>query len=167
MKAYHFLRADMTAGSGNEQPWTVGETRRYRGKIKLCEFGYHSSPSPVTALEYASGPMLCLVEVSKPTQRDASKQVSTRRRLIKAVNVERELRLLACRIAEDVLPLFERQFPNDKRPREAIACARGFAYGKATAEELDAARTAAWAAARAKYTGWTNDALLAALENQP
>ena len=27
MKAYHFLKHNMTAGRGNEAPWVVGETR--------------------------------------------------------------------------------------------------------------------------------------------
>ncbi len=45
-------------------------------------------------------------------------------------------RLLACEFAEHVLQIFEKDYPGDKRPREAIAVARRFARGKATIGEL-------------------------------
>ena len=62
---------------------------------------------------------------------------------------DRELRLFACDCAEMVLPIFERHYPDDKRPRNSIEVARRFAEGKATDEERAAAGAAAWAAARA------------------
>ena len=62
---------------------------------------------------------------------------------------ESKLRLFARDCAEQVLPLFERDYPEDKRPRVAIETARRFANGKATQEELAAARVAARAAAEA------------------
>jgi len=70
---------------------------------------------------------------------------------LRAVTVpaEREIRLFACDCAERVLPLFEKEYPTDKRPRQAIETARKFANGAATLEELDAARAAASAAASA------------------
>jgi hypothetical protein len=79
---------------------------------------------------------------------------------------DKTLRLFACRVAEDVLPLFERQCPDDDRPRKAIEVMRRYANGEVTGEERAAARAAAWAAAwaaardaawdaaRAKYTDW-------------
>jgi len=56
-------------------------------------------------------------------------------------------RLLACDYAEHVLRIFETQYPDDDRPRKAIAVSRRYARGEATDAELSAARTAAWAAA--------------------
>ena len=61
---------------------------------------------------------------------------------------ESKLRLFACDCAEQVLPLFERDYPEDKRPRAAIETARRFANGNATREELAAAWDAVWDAAR-------------------
>ena len=58
-------------------------------------------------------------------------------------------RLFACSCAESVLPIFERAFPGDQRPRHAIAVSRRFALGRATDEELRAVRAAAWAALEA------------------
>lgn len=59
------------------------------------------------------------------------------------------VRALACDFAEHVLPLWERQYPEDTRPRWAIEVARRYASGKASKVELNAARAAAGDAARA------------------
>jgi hypothetical protein len=60
---------------------------------------------------------------------------------------DRFMRLLACDFAEHVLPIFEKKYPNDKRPHEAIRMGRLFAEGKCTAEDLIIARRTAAAAA--------------------
>ena len=62
---------------------------------------------------------------------------------------DRNLRLLACKWAERVLPIFEKAYPDDDRPRNAIAVSRRFANGDASKEELAAAKNDAWAAAGA------------------
>ena len=49
------------------------------------------------------------------------------------------IRLFACYCAKYSLDIFEREYPDDKRPREAIETAERFARGLATQEELDAA----------------------------
>ena len=56
-------------------------------------------------------------------------------------------RLFACDCTERTLPIFEKKYPKDKRPRQAIEVARKFANGEATQKELAAAGDAAWAAA--------------------
>ena len=61
---------------------------------------------------------------------------------------DREIRLFVCDCVERVLPLFEKKYPDDNRPRQAIETARKFANGQANKVELDAADAAAWAAAR-------------------
>lgn len=58
----------------------------------------------------------------------------------------RVARLFAARCAQRVLTIFEREQPNDKRPREAIETARRFAVGQATEAELETAKNAALAA---------------------
>ena len=62
---------------------------------------------------------------------------------------ERTLHLFMCDCAEHVLPLFEREHPDDDRPRRAIEIARRYARGEATRAELAAASSAAWDAAYA------------------
>jgi len=57
---------------------------------------------------------------------------------------ERTARLAACDYAERVLPWFEREHPDDKRPRVAIETARKYAEGACTEEEMTEAWAAAW-----------------------
>ena len=58
-------------------------------------------------------------------------------------------RLLVCDYAEHVLHIFEAEYPDDYRPREAIAVSRRYARGEATDAELSAAWSAAGSAAEA------------------
>src|SRR3990167_646278 len=51
--------------------------------------------------------------------------------------------------AESVLPLFEAKYPDDNRPREAIAAAKAYMAGSITLKELKNKRNAANAAAYA------------------
>jgi len=48
-------------------------------------------------------------------------------------------RLMAVDFAEEVLPIFEKKYPKDDRPRNAIKAARDFANGKITDKERAAA----------------------------
>jgi hypothetical protein len=52
-------------------------------------------------------------------------------------------RLLAVDCAEHVLPIFEKQYPNDQRPRKAIEATRAFALGKLSDAEMAKAFEAA------------------------
>jgi len=62
-------------------------------------------------------------------------------------NSDRVARLMTAAFAEDVLPIFERLRPDDKRPRKTIQVARSYARGKAKPQELLTAMAAAGAAA--------------------
>jgi hypothetical protein len=63
-------------------------------------------------------------------------------------NCDQVARLMAADFAEAVLPIFERELPNDMRPRQAIQAARYFAVGRIGAAVRDAARAAVRAAVR-------------------
>jgi hypothetical protein len=69
-----------------------------------------------------------------------------------------ELRHMACDFAESVLTHWYAVYSDDHRPRECIEITRRYADGKATDEELEAAREAAgeaaWAAAGAARAAW-------------
>jgi hypothetical protein len=152
MKAYHFLSGEMTGGYGNEPPWTIGEKRRVTGKLVLCQWGYHYGKTPHDALQYAHGDVFCEVEVSKIGPKDDAKGCSRTRKLLRCVDASKVLHAVACDIAEDVLPLFESQYPNDMRPRQAIEAKRGWLSGKVPYEDLDAAAEAATEAATVAAT---------------
>jgi len=57
--------------------------------------------------------------------------------------------LVACRFAEDALPIFEKKYPDDERPRQAIEVTRLWCEGKATIKEVRKVRSAAYASAYA------------------
>ncbi len=59
----------------------------------------------------------------------------------------------ACDCAERVLGHYERYYPEDKRPRQAIEAARACVTDKSPASRA-AAEAAAWAAEAAATTGW-------------
>jgi hypothetical protein len=67
--------------------------------------------------------------------------------IVKHPEGDRVMRLMACDFAEAVLPIYEKEHPDDKRPANAIKVARLYANGKATWKELAAARAAAGDAA--------------------
>ena len=140
MRAFKFLRDDMRSGEGTEPPWEIGKKRTVKGKIILCERGYHSSPTWYDALNYAQGNVATLVEVSKPVQKDSTKSVSRSCTVIEAQNIEHELRNWACDCAERAL---KKAKVTDEQSWNAIKVARLFNVGKATKEELAAARDAA------------------------
>ena len=74
---------------------------------------------------------------------------------------DKEIRLFAADCADMVLHIYEKQYPNNDRPRKAIQAARDYANGLINAEELDAAGdaavlAAAWAAmAAARGAAWS------------
>jgi len=81
--------------------------------------------------------------------------------------MDKEIRLFAIDCAEMVLPIYEKEYPDDKRPRLAINAARNYANGLITLEELTAAWAAwaaAWSAARtaAWSAAWSAEAACAA-----
>ena len=98
-------------------------------------------------------------------------------------DVERKLRLWLSDCAARVLPIFEKEHPDDARPRQAIIAARRFARGETDAAAWDAAMDAARAAARAAAMDaaraaamdaawddeerWQFDRLIARLESEP
>jgi hypothetical protein len=138
---------------------------------EACVCGYHVC----TALQLLTGrwlgPEVWIVEVrGKSDLSSSDKSCHEQARIVGPTYWnERAARLFAADCAERTLPLYEKQLPQDMRPRQAIETARRFANGEATQNDLaaawaaagaaawaaawaaarDAARAAAWAAARA------------------
>ena len=163
MSYYKALSADGRSCNGGHSKWSLpilqpdgtyqpGRWMRRIENIVPCKRGYHVFERK-DILHWANA-TLYEAEVRGETIDHGDKIVAESARLIRPVSGcnERTLRLFACRVAEDVLPLFEAQYPDDYRPRKAIETARRHADGKATDSELASAWTAAWAAADAAWT---------------
>jgi hypothetical protein len=152
---YKVLNTDGSAYHGGTGTWFLPHGKRPGKWMPAipnpvpCERGYH-----VVTLEQLPkwlGPAIFEVEVRGASVRRDDKSVHEQARLLRRVEMwnERTARLFAVDCAEWVLPIFERAYPNDTRPRDCIGVARRYAIGDATEDELDAARAAAGAAARA------------------
>ncbi len=133
------------------------------GIVAPCQNGYHLC-RPDDLIEWL-GPATYVAETRGEMVKSDNKIIVREARLIRRLQwSERMARLFAADCAEHVLSVFEKRYPTDARPRKCIRVARRYAKGKATQQELaaarDAARAAAWAAAVA--AAWTAGAAGAA-----
>ena len=150
---YKWLRPDgTTAVTGAPWPVAVGEWTPAESPV-LCRSGWHAMAERdvLTHLPSTLGSRLYRVSVRGEVVDGDNKIAAASMRLddMLGVTTEENLRLFACDVARDVLPLFESHSPGDDRPRRAIEVAGRYATGHATAAELSAAEAAAWAAAGA------------------
>ncbi len=151
MKAYWFSSDDGTTAY-QTVPAEVGRTDTFDGQPVPCERGLHASPTPWDALKYAMGGRLWEVEIpadAVPHGNPVDKYVATRRTYLRSVDLRDVLVEFSCRRAEGVLHIYEKKYPNDSRPRNAIEAARASQRGEITKEQLAAAGAAAWDAAGA------------------
>ena len=130
--------------------------------LKICASGWHGCKDG-NILEYLNA-NIYEIETRGKVLEDNDKFAAQQIRLIRKCEGWNEVnaRLFACDCAAHVLPIYEKEYPDDKRPRECIKVARKFAHGKATREEMtaavDAVGDAAWAAVRAAAWDAARDA---------
>jgi hypothetical protein len=138
---------------GGTGKWTKGRWRSVEGDLVACRNGLHACT--IAQLPEWLGPEVWLFEADGEVIDAGDKMVARKARITERIETwnERTARLFAADCAEHVLPLFERHYPNDDRPRKAVEASRAFARGEidrtALAAARDAARAAAWDAARA------------------
>jgi hypothetical protein len=112
--------------------------------IELCERGYRLAQD-VQVLGWLDEEVY-IAEARPGTQRiDSHDKITvSSARLVRRLDRwdKRGARLFACWCVEQVLPIFEHEYPDDPRPRQAIGVTRRFVSGEATREELAAARNA-------------------------
>ena len=145
MLAYHFIAPDLKTRFDNLQA-KVGEVLEVAGEIKLCNFGLHASVHPWDALLHAQTEQttLCLVELSGKIIEGDDKVVASKRKILKTVDAKPLFQRIALFAAKEVLPIFEKKYPDDKRVRTCIEVTERYLKGKATKEELEVARSAAY-----------------------
>lgn len=128
--------------------------------IEPCERGYHLCEGESQLVEWL-GPSIWEAEWRGDRIDAGDKIVVSEARLVRKLDTwnDRTARLFACDCAERVLSIFESKYPGDSRPRTVIEVSRRFAVGDASRAELDAARGAAWAAARDAERKWQAERL--------
>jgi hypothetical protein len=147
MTYYKFLKANRISSFQNFQYPEKDWTPKVEGKLSLCNNGYHGC-TPDQLIHWIDEELWEVEsqEEWKLLGADDNKVITRGGlRLVKRFETwnKQTARLFACDCAESVLKNFEDKYPDDKRPREAIATARRFALGLATEKELQAASSAA------------------------
>ena len=177
---WKFLREGLKSEYGKCE-WKVGEWKK-EDKAETCSTGFHGSEKILDALSYVKGEVLARVEARGECDKQDDKQAWTEMRIKKAYKWTKEESVkLAIFSAELVIDLYEKKYPKDSRPREAIEAAKtylkdpseknraaAYAAARAAARAVDAAdaayaayaaaRAAAYAAARAAYAADAADA---------
>ncbi len=147
---YKFIRKGFKSENGNTK-WEIGKWQKPIKNLVLCEKGYHCSKTIYQAFSYVQGEILCQVECKGKNLKDTDKEVWENQRVVKAWKwTKKDSVALSIYAAELCIDNFEKVYPNDKRPREAIEAAKKFlkyptAANRSAAES--AARSAAWSAA--------------------
>jgi len=147
---YKFLRTGYKSEIGDHK-WKVGKWYEYDGDIEMCESGFHCSKGIYQAFSHVQGEILAEVEVAGKHEVQDDKEVWEKMRVVRSWKwTKKDSILLAIFAARLVLKNFEKEFPNDDRPRKAIEAAEAYAKNP-TKKNREAAESAAWAAESAAW----------------
>jgi hypothetical protein len=141
------MKAGMKSGVG-DMTWKVGTWEKHKGKLDMCYSGFHASVRAIDAMRYVNCEVLALVEVRGKHLKQDDKQCWSEMRVVKAYRWEKpDSVALAVYAAELVIGEYEKKYPDDKRPRQAIEAAKAWLENP-TEENRQAA---AYAASSASY----------------
>ena len=125
---YKFLELknnQIVSGYNNDFIWEVGKWYKTKGKLSMCNNGFHCSTEPLDALSYVSGEVLAVVEVRGKSEKQSDKQCWSEMQILKAYKwTKKDSVALAIYSAELVLDNYEKEYPDDDRPRKAIEAAK-------------------------------------------
>jgi hypothetical protein len=154
--AWKFLREGMRSENG-EHTWEIGRWYEAAGPLELCVNGFHCSRRILDAMRFVQGEILAEVEVRGEALAGGDKSCHRSMRVIRAWKFQRRDWLeLAIYSAELVLPIWEQEYPDDSRPRQAIDAAKAVLASDTpeTRAAANAAANAAGAAANAANAAW-------------
>ena len=137
---WHFLPANGRLANGDGRQVVAGETYTVQGEPVLCNRGLHASERAIDALRYAPGAVVCYVRLSGTIIEDGDKAVATERTVLAMADATRMLHEFALWCAESAL---RDAGVTGERCWQALTVKRCWLNGKATDEELAAARAAA------------------------
>ena len=145
------MRTGLKSGSGKNRDWVLGEWR-HEDDISICNQGFHASKTPLQALGYVAGEVLAMVEVKDESIKQEDKECWSDMRIVKAYHwTKKDSVALSVFAAELVIKNYEKKYPNDTRPRDAIEAAK-----KVLADDTEKNRSAARSAVRsAAESAWS------------
>ena len=151
IQGFKFIKENMFSKNGNHL-WKLGEWYKFDGKIEICEQGFHACKKPLDSLEYVYGDKWFVVEAKGKIINGDDKFVASEMRLVKEIDINKIVKRFAIWCAKDCLINYEKEYPNDKRPFEAIKAAEDYLDGKIDIKELNDKISAAWSARSAAWS---------------
>jgi hypothetical protein len=159
---YKFVRTGLKSNHDDSQ-WEIGEWRKTECKA-IC-VGFNCSDRVIDALSYVKGEILCEVEAKGKHFTDKDKSTWESMRIVKAWHWKKEDSVaMAIFSAELVIDIFEKKYPDDKRPRQAIEAAKEYLKNpskKTARAAARSARAAAYASAHADRAAYASAAAYA------
>ena len=144
------LHGKTIRSANGDMSWKIGEWNEVdKDTIQLCHNGLHCSKTIYDAFSYVQGNILAKVEVAGSSEISDDKEAYQKMRIVKAYKwTKKDSVALAIFSAELCLDRFEKLYPDDKRPRQAIEAAKAVLLHD-TAKNRSAlfiAESAAWSA---------------------
>lgn len=154
MKRYKFLNLEekKIKSENGDLTWKIGKWQKIDKELKMCKVGLHCSKTPYQAFSYVQGDVLAIVETRGGSLVEEDKECWSEMRITKAYKwTKKDSVAFAIYAAELVLPNFEKEYPDDKRPREAIEAAKRVLF-KDNKKNREAAESAARSAAGSAWS---------------
>ena len=143
------MKAGMRSGVGNVT-WKVGTWAKHKGKLNMCHSGFHASVRAIDAMQYVNCEVLALVEARGKHLKQSDKQCWLEMRVVRAYRWEKpDSVAMAIYAAELVIGEYEKQYPDDKRPRQAIEAAKKWLDDPTEENRQASASASAYASAAA------------------
>ena len=152
-KRFKFLEEGLKSAH-KSHTWEIGKEYKVEGKLEICNNGYHCSKEIYQAFSYIQGTYLAEVSVSGDSVINDDKECWEKMKILKVWKWQKKDSVaVSIGAAEMCLKNFEKVFPNDKRPREAIEAARKWLENPTKKNEsalsAESAARSAWSAAEA------------------
>jgi len=151
IKGFKFIQENMKSKNG-KITWKVGEWQKHEGELEICNSGFHACIKPIDSLEYVYGNKFFLVEAKGKIIKGDDKFVASEMRLIKELPADKIFKRFAIACAKLCIKNYEKKYPNDKRPFEAIKAAEDYLDGKIKLAELNEKLSAAESAAESAWS---------------
>jgi len=151
VKRWKFICKGFKSKNGDCK-WEIGEWAEPIKKLELCSSGYHCSKSIYQAFSHVQEEILCEVECKGKHLSEDDEETWSEQRVIRAWKwTKKDTVALSIYVAELCIENFEKVYPNDKRPREAIEAAKRW-LKKPSSVNRSAVESAWYAAESAKTT---------------